>query len=129
MKRKTYASLKRKLDVLFSRYIRRRWADKAGNVRCVSCRAVLPGEKMQAGHFVSRVHLATRWDTLNCAPQCSSCNVLRRGNLAEYAAWLQREYGVGIIERLVQKKRERVKYTRSDLEILIAEYQGKLDSL
>lgn len=130
MKRKlTYAGLKRKADAVFSEFVRKRWADSNGETRCVTCRNKAPWRQLQCGHFVSRVHLATRWLPENAAPQCSSCNVLRRGNLAEYAAWLQAEYGHGIIERLVEMKRKSVKYTRADLEALIENYRQNIEGL
>lgn len=49
--------------------------------------------------------------------------------MAEYAAWLQREYGHGVIERLLEKKRETVKFSRADLEGLISNYQQNIDGL
>jgi len=78
---------------------------------------------MHAGHFVSRVHLAARFEPKNVAPTCSTCNVLRRGNPAEYALWLTRKYGPKIIEDLVALKHKTVKYTRSDLERMIEHYR------
>jgi hypothetical protein len=39
------------------------------------------------------------------------------------------KYGPQILEELVDKKRSQVKWTRTDLESLIAEYRGKLEGL
>ena len=57
------SSLEDKLDVLFSKYIRRRHADEGGTVQCVTCGKLMHWEKdgAQAGHFVRRSHRATRW--------------------------------------------------------------------
>lgn len=125
----TYAGLKRKADAVFSEYIRRSHAASDGGVYCYTCTRRDHWTRMQCGHFVSRVHLATRWDETNCKVQDYACNVLRRGNPSEFAIGLVREYGPTILEELVDKKRKQVKYTRSDLENLIAHYKQKLTEL
>ena len=53
VKRKT---LVKKLDAVFSEYIRRKYADKNGIVKCYTCnkKAYWKGEGMQNGHFISR---------------------------------------------------------------------------
>lgn len=129
MKKPTFRSLKNKLDKVFSEWIRRRHATSKGDAVCVSCHAVKPWKQMQAGHYVSRVHLATRWDDRNAHVQCGSCNVLRRGNYSEYTEFMLRKYGPGIIEDLNRKKRAMVKYTISDLESFIEDYKVRLAAL
>jgi len=108
------AALKRKCDKVFSEYIRRRDIDRNGTTACVTCGNRKPWQQMQAGHFVSRVHLATRYSGVNVNVQCGACNVLRRGNMVEYAAYMERTYGYGVIERLLAEKRKTVKFTKAD---------------
>jgi hypothetical protein len=43
-----------------------------------------------------------------------SCNVFRGGNYPEYAGYLTREYGHGVIESLLAEKRKTVKFTKAD---------------
>lgn len=129
MKAKTYASLKRQADKVFSEWIRRKGADHAGDAKCVTCDSIWHWKRLQCGHFASRVHLSTRWDEENCAPQCYACNVLKRGSPAEFALWLTEIHGPNIIERLVEKKHQSVKYTRADLQSLIESYKEKLSAL
>ena len=117
---KTYAQLKRALDKVFSEYIRRREGDYP---KCITCGAVHHYKVMQCGHFVSRVHLATRWDERNCAPQCFADNVWKRGAPAEFALALQKKYGPSIIQELMDKKNQPVKFSRSDLEAMISKYR------
>ena len=126
---RTYASLKREADKAFSAWIRQKDADGQGMAVCVTCGNVAPWQAMQAGHFISRVHLSTRWDETNVAVQDAACNILRRGNPGEFALYLTRKYGPNIIAELVEKKRRSVKYSRGDLETLISEYQVKLAAL
>ena len=76
LKKPTVSSLKKKLDIIFSKYIRLKDADPSGNVECYTCGVVKQWEKdgMQAGHFMSRKHTITRWDEQNVKPQCYTCN-------------------------------------------------------
>ncbi len=126
MKKQSYRTLKNKLDKVFSEFIRRRGASKNGTNRCCSCGAVKPWRELQCGHFVSRVYLATRWDETNCHPQCSACNVLRRGNAIGYSAYLLDRYGTTIFDELETKSKQPTKLTRADLQRMIEETQRKI---
>jgi hypothetical protein len=53
-----------KLDSIFSQYIRLRYS-KNEISECVTCGKQDHWKKLQAGHFVSRKHYATRWDEDN----------------------------------------------------------------
>lgn len=126
LKSPTYASLKNKLDKVFSEWTRRSQSVPL----CISCGSIKDSWKeLQCGHFVSRVRLATRWHPENCHPQCGACNVLRRGNPIGYSQYLLKRYGPNIFAELDEMSRRSVKFTRSDLARLIEEYQGKLRSL
>ena len=129
MKAKSYATLKNKLDKVFSEWTRRRLAGPGGIARCVSCGASSHWKWLQCGHFVSRVRLATRWDPQNCAPQCAKCNVLLRGNAVGYARWLENRYGPSIFAELDELSRRPTKFTRADLQSMIDDYQRKLKEL
>lgn len=124
-----YSTLKNKLDKVFSEYVRRRLAGPHGMVACVSCGRVKRWQEQQAGHFVSRVRLATRWDIENTNPQCSACNVLLRGNAVGYARWLENRYGPSIFATLDERSRRLVKFGRSDLQTMIDEFKRKLEEL
>ena len=129
MKAKSYASLKRKLDATFSEYVRRRLTSAYGMVACVSCGMIQHWKKQQAGHFVSRVRLATRWDIENTNPQCSRCNVLLRGNAVGYARWLENRYGPSIFATLDERSRRPTKFTRADLQDMIDSFTEQLRRL
>ena len=129
MASKSYATLKRKMDKVFSEYVRRRLAGPNGMVACVSCGRVKRWQEQQAGHFVTRVRLATRWDVENTHPQCSACNVLLRGNAVGYARWLENHYGPSIFATLDERSRQPRKYSRGDLQAMISEFQEKLKGL
>jgi hypothetical protein len=95
-------SLLTKADLVFSRWVRQFWANEDGLVKCYTCDIVLPWESMQCGHFVSRSQLWTRFDENNARPQCSTCNVTKRGNLEVYEDRLVGEIGEEKVDRLKQ---------------------------
>lgn len=124
-RQRTYASLKTLLDRVFSEWVRKRDFGKG----CISCGMLHSNNGYQAGHYISRVHLSTRWDERNVNAQCMPCNVWRRGNAAEYTLGLQAKYGPDIIKELVDLKHQTVKFSRGDLEEKISSYKARLESL
>lgn len=125
MKTKTLASLKAKMDKLWSEYIRRKDA-RGGLATCVTCRKSAPWKEMQCGHFVSRVHLATRWLETNTHVQCAACNVLLRGNYVEFAVYMIDQWGEATVRDLRDLKHKTVKYNRSEYETMIEDVLVKL---
>lgn len=119
MKRKSLKSLKAKLDRQFSLYIRRRDAPADGYGRCVTCRK---WALLQCGHFVIRQHQAGRWDEHNAHGQCYYCNHRLHGAQVDYYEAIIKKYGLEEGRRVRRLRYETVKYTRSDLEELIAKY-------
>ena len=133
----TISKLKKKLDSVFSLFVRNKYAirkkyARSGSVACFTCGAVKPVSEMQNGHYVSRVYLATRFDEENCRPQCIGCNIFKNGNLDEFAIRLEREKK-GTLECLNQKKYKQVKYStvwyRDTIEHYKKELQNLLDKL
>lgn len=113
-----------KLDNIFSKYIRLRDADKEGYCRCVTCGQKYHWKKIQAGHFISRKHYATRWNEQNVHAQCVGCNVFKYGEQYKYSLYL----GSKISSDLLNKSHESVKYADYELEDMIKFYQKKIDS-
>ena len=113
------AKLKRRLDILFSQWIRRRDTVTDGMGVCITCCTVA---RLQAGHFIKRQHLATRWDERNVHGQCPRCNLWLHGNEGEYCNILIKRYGQDVVDELMRLKRTTVKMTRSDYEDLLRKY-------
>lgn len=69
------ASLTKKLDAIFSQFIRLRDSQPFGYraFRCISCGQVKPFDQMDCGHFISRTHMSTRFDENNCHGECRAC--------------------------------------------------------
>ena len=128
VKRKT---LVKKLDAIFSEYIRRKYADKNGFVKCYTCnkKAYWKGEGMQNGHFISRSSRILRWREDNCRPQCYACNCMRYGQAYIFGANLNKEFGFNKAEELLIESKKIVKQSDQDLLDLIDEYKEKVSLL
>ena len=121
-KKPTRKSLIAKLDKVFSEYIRRRYGEIA---TCVTCGKKDHWKKLQAGHFMSRKHYATRWDEENVEVQCQACNVFRYGEQYLFAKHL----GEKKADELLAKSRQTVKFTDHDIQDMIDLYKTKISLL
>lgn len=126
MKKKPKARSKgywvKKLDTVFSRYIRQKYADHFGMSRCYTCSKQVHYKDLQNGHYISRGNMATRWDEENCRSQCVGCNVFKNGNYVEYSARLIDEIGLEKYKELVKKKYTIKQFSIKELQELIKKY-------
>ena len=120
-KLKSLKSLKAKLDKVFSEYVRDRDCLPNGVGTCITC-----GKQrhLQAGHFIRRQHLATRWEPDNVFGQCASCNCWGHGQEAEFYVALVKRLGQARVDELMRLKRTTVHFTRSDLEAMIERFSA-----
>ena len=125
----TISKLKKKLDVLFSQYIRRRNADHLGRVKCFTCGVEKHWKEQQAGHFQSRSHHSTRWDEVNVQVQCVKCNMFRQGEQYKFGLYLDDRFGDGTAEELENRAKTIVKLNRVDYEEAIERYKQKIKEL
>ena len=126
-KKVTRTSLIKKLDSVFSIYIRRK--DAVNDIaQCVTCGKKDHWSKLQNGHWASRRHYSTRWDERNCSVQCASCNVFRAGEIYLYTKYLCSKYGDNFPEELYIQSQQIRKFTDVELQDMIAHYT-KLNSL
>lgn len=116
------------LDAIFSKYIRHKYADKDGMVKCYTCPSIEPIGMIQNGHYISRKHMYLRWDERNCRPQCDICNEKKRGNLAIYAKRLENE-SPGIVDILLEESRMVYKWSREELKSMISDFTKRLKQL
>ena len=112
----TISKLKKKLDKLFSEYIRRRDSDFKGNCKCISCGKEAPafGGSIHAGHLFSRRYLSTRYDEKNVNAQCNYCNTFLNGNQIKAARGVEKKWGKGTVKELEDRIHVTVKLTRVD---------------
>ena len=117
-------NLIKKLDTIFSIYIRRK--NSINDIaQCITCGKQDHWKKMQNGHFMSRKHYATRWDEDNVEVQCMGCNVYRYGEQYLFAKHL----GETKADALLVKSRQIQKFTDADLIDLIELYTNKVNNL
>ena len=122
IKKPTRSKLVKKLDTVFSQYIRLSNADNNKNCICVTCNKTFFWKEIQAGHFMSRKHYSIRWDERNVKPQCAGCNVFRYGEQYKYSLYL----GNKLSEKLLEDSRKLVKFTNVELEEMIQKYSQRL---
>jgi len=128
MKKLSRSKLIKKLDKVFSLYIRQRFA-KNEIAQCFTCGKKDHYKKLQCGHFQSRKHYSTRWDEINCQVQCAGCNVFKYGEQFVFGVNLNKKYGDGCAESLYYKSKQTVKYSTTDLEDLINKYNSLINDL
>ena len=125
-RKRTLTQLKNELDKVFSRYIRAKYADRNGRVRCYTCsREYLVGDA-QAGHFASRRHMATRWDEDNVRPQCYACNITDQGRQWRFGQALDREQP-GIAQEVMERSESRHRNSANALRAAIDHYTARLE--
>lgn len=120
-KKVTKTALVKKLDAVFSIYIRRRYAVN-DIAKCVTCGKQDHWKSLQCGHFMSRKHISTRWNEDNCQVQCAGCNVFRYGEQYKFSLYL----GNNLAEQLHIKSKEVCKFTEVELQELIQHYTHQI---
>lgn len=121
-KPKTKGFYVKKLDSLFSMYIRQKYSNHFGMTQCYTCDKQFHWKDAQNGHYISRGHMATRWDEENCRVQGVECNVFKNGNYVEYSARLIEEIGLEKYKELVKKKYTIKQFSIKELQELIKYY-------
>ena len=123
------STLEKKLDKIFSEYVRRKNADHIGLVRCCTCNKIDHWKNMHLGHFMSRRYKSTRLHENNVDVQCPGCNTFNQGRQFEMAKHLDEKHGHGTADLMLQMSKMICKRDRYDLEVLIEEYKTKLKYL
>ncbi len=123
-------------DKVFSLFIRKRDADKNGNIDCVCCGKIYNLEDktengdtvVQCLHFVQRGVYSLRYDLVNCHAGCTWCNKDMNDNPEGKAYHQFRDYLVACIgeEEVVameQQKRSINKITHEYIRSIIKKYK------
>jgi hypothetical protein len=100
------------LDRAFSKMIR----ERDGIAGCISCGAAIH----EAGHFIRREAMSTRWNPVNVNGQCIRCNHFLSGNLFEYAIGLEARYMKGMPFKLRAESKKMKTWEVKELEQLVA---------
>jgi hypothetical protein len=121
----TRSQLVKKLDKVFSTYIRLRTADEFGNVTCVTSGLTGHWKTMQAGHFYTRGRYPTRWDETNVHVQSVQSNIFLKGDYINYTRFMIDKYGREYVDELEIKSKSTEKISTPRLKEMIAEYEEK----
>ena len=84
---------------------------------------------MQAGHYIPRQHMVTRWEPMNVHPQCYACNMYYGGRPQNYRDHLIEDYGIEQVEDLEQRRHRTKQWDRDDIEHLIEFYSMQLRTI
>lgn len=125
-KKKTLKYWKTKIDKPFHEYIRRRDVDNdTGYGTCCSCNKPIHFTESDAGHFIGRQYLSTRWDERNVNLQCRKCNRFEYGRQYEYSLKL----GEDLSAELLQKSRQMLKMMDFEYQEIFEKYGDLLKEL
>ena len=115
---------KAKLDKVFSMYIRLRDSKQYGYkyFKCISCGKILPFEKADAGHYMSRRHNSTRFDEDNVHAECSYDNRFNAEHLDGFRDNLIKKIGHQRFDLLRAKANTTKSYSELEYKALIKYY-------
>lgn len=120
----------RKLDDIFSDFIRLRDCDDQGLCKCITCGEYKHWQECDAGHFISREHMGTRWEEENVNAQCQSCNRFKSGKQYEHGLAIDRKYKKpGTSSLLLIKSKSACNFQDFELETMCKYYKAAVKEL
>ena len=118
-----------KLWKVFSIWIRLRDADENGYCTCCTSGQRIFWKDCDAGHFISRRHLATKYDERNVHAQRRFDNRYGAGKQFEYSLFIDKKYGKGTAELLLLKSRQRSSMGAFEIDQLTKYYKTLVKEL
>lgn len=110
MAKPSLSTLQAKADKAMSQYIRQKYADASGFVKCVSCGKLDHWKNMDCGHFIPKSRGASiRYLEENVHPECPGCNRFNEGHLIDYTRYMIDMYGNDMIDELKREARKVLK--------------------
>src|SRR5688500_14823181 len=94
-----------KLWKIFSEYIRLRDANADGYCVCITSGRLIHWKDCDAGHFISRRHMATKYDEQNVHAQRRFDNRFAAGEQFVYARAIDAKYGKGTADKILARSR------------------------
>ena len=114
----------------FSIWTRLRDADSNGICTCITSGRKAHWKEMDAGHFISRRHNATKYDEQNVNAQSRHDNRFAAGKQFEYAIAIDKKYGKGTAEKLLNKSKMYAKaLTKYEIDHYCMIYKAKAQEL
>ncbi len=122
-------NLVKKLDKVFSLYIRLRDVMPNGYGTCIACGRPKHFTELDCGHYHSRMHMATRYDEDNCHAECRYCNRMSADHIIKYERNLVRKIGQHRVDLLMVKASSTKHYLDCELEQMIKYYTAEVKKL
>jgi hypothetical protein len=119
----------KKLDTVFSQFIRLRDSNSEGICRCITCGSLHHFKQIDCGHYIKRQYMSTRFNEFNCHAQCRKCNWLEQGADAKYREAIIKKFGQEVHDLLIIQKYSTKKWTKFELEYLIKDYTDRVKIL
>jgi len=118
------------LDKWFSRFIRLRDSED-GYIICITCGMPVPVKESTCGHFITRNYWSHRYNEKNCHAQCwnCNCNQFTHGEAATHAIQIDKKYGEGTANRMLELKSRSGKLDKTQAKALSDEYRKKCNSM
>ena len=116
-------------DKWFSLFIRLRDSDEHGIATCVTSGRRGHWKTMDAGHYISRAKMATRYDPRNAHAQSKQANRFQGGHFLEHGLAVDRIHGPGTRADLELKARMECKRSAADLWAIASHYKGEAERI
>jgi len=134
LNKKPVSKLKKILDDVFAKWVKRNWSPDGIYVPCFTCgKSMTLGEgTTQAGHYISRTYSPVRYDENNVRPQCMyPCNAKHMGNgkPVEFERSLRLEVGDDVVDEMKERALDSWKWSRPWLVDKIEYYREQLKEL
>ncbi len=117
---------KKKLDIVFSQFVRLRDSNDDGYGSCYTCGRIRFWKSADAGHFITRGKLSTRWHEQNVRLQCKQCN-MTGGRSYEFGKNLDEEFGSGTADGILAESNKVKKWSVYELESMIRHYKKQVE--
>lgn len=118
-----------KLWKVFSRYIRVRDADENGMISCITSGRRVHWKDADAGHFISRRHLATKYDERNVNAQSRHDNRFAAGEQYKHAKAIDKKWGEGTADKLLVLSRVTCKRGKFEIDVMLKHYTKEVERL
>ena len=119
----------KKLDKVFSLYVRLRDCMPNGYGRCIACGRIKQFSELDCGHYHSRTHMATRWHEDNANIECKACNRFSSEHLIGYRENLIRKIGMGRYDRLTILAHSTKHWMNEEMQAMIKHYTEEVKRL
>jgi len=119
----------KKLDDIFSIFIRLRDSDQNGICKCISSGNPFHWKDLDCGHYINRSNSALRWNENNCHAQGRYDNRFFEGAMVEYRKNLIKKIGIQKVELLESQVRAKKKWHVFEINQLAEHYKSEVKKL